>query len=360
MIGQDFVQRVNARCEAFLSTRRAEIVAISEHGAPMVDALEALTTGGKKLRPILAWIGWRAAGGDGEDPAVEHLGVALELFQAAALVHDDVIDRSATRRGQPSTHRRFEALHTQQRFSGNSVHFGTSGAILAGDLALAWASEAFDAAEHHAPAALPVSRSMFRRMHTEVITGQYLDVVAEVGAAADTEAEALRRARAVLTFKAAKYSTEYPVMLGCALAGVGGPLLNALSECTLPLGQAFQLRDDLLGIFGDSGVTGKPVGDDLREGKRTELIAYGLFRSNGAGAHRLESMLGRDDLTEQDVSEAREILVSSGASAAVESDIDALVLQSTSVLEQLRTEGVDPQVLKDFDDVRRRLVSRTS
>ncbi|MGO1548724.1 MAG: polyprenyl synthetase family protein [Nesterenkonia sp.] len=358
--GQDFVQRVNARSEAFLESKREQVCDISAEASSLVDSLTALTAGGKKLRPVLAWIGWRAAGGGADQAAVERLGVALELFQAAALIHDDVIDRSATRRGRPSTHRRFSSLHAQHGFAGDAEHFGTAAAILTGDLALSWAAEAFDLAEQLASAPSSSARGTFRTMHTEVITGQYLDVLSEVAADDADEAAAAARARAVLTYKSAKYSTEYPVTLGCSLTGADADLQAALARAALPVGVAFQLRDDLLGVFGDPATTGKPVGDDLREGKRTELVAYGLFRSSAAASAKLASMLGRAELNEDDVDVAREILRSCGAVAAVESEIDAAVQQSVHAEGALRRLGVAAEVLTDFAEVRQRLVARTS
>lgn len=360
MIGQDFVQKVNIRGEQFLAAKRSHISEISPDATPLVDALGALMRGGKKLRPILAWIGWRAAQGAPDAEAPEHLGTALELFQAAALVHDDVIDRSDTRRGQPSTHKWFEQWHAARTYTGSQEHFGTTGAVLSGDLALAWASEAFDAAWDAAPSPGPQVRPAFRTMHTDVIAGQYLDVVAEVDAAELTEELALARARAVLTYKSAKYSTEYPMLMGASLAGASAELLDAVSASTVPLGQAFQLRDDLLGIFGDAEVTGKPVGDDFREGKRTELIAYGLFRSDAESAQRLNALLGRPDLSTEDVEDGREILRRCGAVAAVEEQIDALVQRSNDAVPALLELGADDAVIADFAEVRDRLVTRTS
>lgn len=360
MIGQDFVQRVNTRGETFLGAKRSHIAEISADATPLVDALSALMRGGKKLRPILAWIGWRAAGGAHDAESPEHLGAALELFQAAALIHDDVIDRSDTRRGYPSTHKWFEQWHATKSYSGGREHFGTTGAVLSGDIALAWASEAFDAAWDAAPTPGPQGRPAFRTMHTDVIAGQYLDVVAEVDAAEVSEELALARARAVLTYKSAKYSTEYPVLIGASLAGASNELLAALSASTVPLGQAFQLRDDLLGIFGDTELTGKPVGDDLREGKRTELIAYGLFRSDPQSAARLNALLGHADLSTADVEEGREILRRCGAVTAVEEQIDSLVCRSNDAVLSLRALGVDGAVLADFAEIRDRLVTRTS
>lgn len=360
MTGHNFVQRVNDRCAALLDSKRAQVAEISEDAVPLADSLAVLAAGGKKLRPMLAWLGWRAAGGLDEAEAPEYLGAALELFQAAALVHDDVIDRSATRRGQPSTHRRFEALHAQRGFTGDTAHFGVTGAILAGDLALSWASDAFDLADEAVAQPRPAARRRFRQMHTQVIAGQYLDVHAEVAPAPSEESAALRSARSVLTYKSAKYSTEHPIALGGALAGADEDLLEALAAAALPVGVAFQLRDDLLGVFGDPELTGKPVGDDLREGKRTELIAYGLFRSDPAASSRLAGMLGQPELDETDVSVAREILHDSGAVAAVEADIEVLVGQSKAAEERLARRGVASAVLTDFAAVRRQLVARTS
>ncbi|WP_147105434.1 polyprenyl synthetase family protein [Nesterenkonia populi] len=359
---EEYVAAVNARLEQVLHQKRSEMVKISAEAGPLAESLLALTSGGKKLRPVLAWIGWRAASGDAAHPPqpLIELGVALELFQAAALVHDDVIDRSSTRRGQPSAHVRFAQLHTNRGYAGSAPHFGTSGAILTGDLSLSWASEAFDGAHESAGSPTAAARGAFRRMHTEVITGQYLDVLSEVASAPENEEQAVKQARNVLRHKAAKYSTEYPIALGCALAGGSDELLRTLSEAALPLGEAFQLRDDLLGVFGDPKVTGKPVGDDLREGKRTELIAYGLHRSSAAEAQRLEAMLGDPELTEHDVAEARDILAASGAMTLVEDEITRLTDQSAGVARRLPDLGVSPTVAADFDRVARRLTARTS
>lgn len=361
----EFVAAVNQRIGTFLAEKKDQVAAIDPQAAPLVDSLIALSRGGKKLRPVLAWIGWRAAWvhapAETEDvQPLLNLAAALELFQAAALVHDDVIDRSATRRSQPSVHIQFEQRHRASGWAGDTAHFGTTGAILSGDLALSWASELFDLAAEAMPANALRAGRVFRQMHTEVITGQFLDVVAEVSGPTATEEEAVRRARTVLTYKSAKYSTEYPIELGCALAGGTTELSAALAEAALPLGIAFQLRDDVLGVFGDPGVTGKPVGDDLREGKRTELIAYGLHRAPEAAGAELESMLGNPDLTEQDATQIQEILTSAGALSHVEAEIERLTARSTEARAKLVNLGLTPGILRDFDAVAELLVSRTS
>lgn len=356
----EFVEATNGRLKEFLHRKREQVTAVDPGAGTLVDSLVSLTAGGKKLRPVLAWLGGRAAGRPGSERALTGLGVALELFQAAALIHDDVIDRSDTRRGQPSTHRWFARHHRDSEFSGDSDHYGMSGAILVGDLALSWAGEAFSGAEAVAAAPSPAAREVFERMHTEVITGQYLDVLAEVIPPAESEAGAVGRARNVLTYKAAKYSTEYPLELGCSLAGGGAELQRALAAAGLPLGIAFQLRDDILGVFGDPEVTGKPVGDDLREGKRTELIAYGLHRSAATAAAELEAVLGDPALDDQDVAKSREILTRSGARAAVEREIAQLAEESERSRAELSSLGVDEDVLTDFAAVAELLLARTS
>lgn len=361
----EFVAAVNHRIGSFLSEKRDQVTAIDPQAAPLVDLLISLSAGGKKLRPVLAWIGWRAAQTSDHDQPRDlepllNLAAALELFQAAALVHDDVIDRSATRRSQPSVHIQFEELHRESCWAGDTPHFGTTGAILSGDLALSWASELFDLAGEGMPSTASAVGRVFRRMHTEVITGQYLDVVAEVSGPTSTEEEAVRRARTVLTYKSARYSTEYPIVLGSTLAGASTELSAALAAAALPLGIAFQLRDDLLGVFGDPSVTGKPVGDDLREGKRTELIAYGLHRAPEPDAAELESMLGNPELTQQDASRIQEILTTAGALSHVEEEIRQLTAHSTEARVHLAEQGLAADVLGDFDAVAELLVSRTS
>lgn len=382
---EEFIAEVDSACETFLQARLAEVGAVSPAAEPVVHGLAEMLRGGKKLRPVLAWIGWRSTGSAAEHPAPRQLGVALELFQAAALIHDDFIDHSDSRRGLPSFHRRFAELHRESGFSGDGKHFGASAAVLAGDLALSWAGEAFDEAARAAAgttvgttfdtaadaavdaaadtattdAAVDTARRIFRTMHTQVITGQYLDVRAELAPPEPTEEAAVAAARTVLRYKAAKYSTEHPLVLGAALAGADDALRTAWAQAALPLGEAFQLRDDLLGVFGDPQSTGKPVGDDLREGKRTELVAYAMFRSRPADAQELESMLGDPSLSPAQVERALEILTAAGAAEEIERSIDTLTAQSRKLRADVEDLGVPAEVLDDFDILAERLVRRT-
>jgi geranylgeranyl diphosphate synthase type I len=238
------------------------------------EASEALSgfvlSGGKRLRPTFAWWGWRGAGGHPdypEAPAVVRAISALELIQACALIHDDLMDASATRRGRPTVHVEFARRHVEAGWRGTPARFGAAAAILLGDLALAWADDMLRAAALP-PDALSRALVPWEAMRTEVLGGQFLDVLYQ--ASGDPTP---RAALQIDRFKTAAYTVERPLHVGAALGGAGPELVAAYRRFGADIGVAFQLRDDQLGVFGDPAVTGKPAGDDLREGKRTLLQA---------------------------------------------------------------------------------------
>lgn len=307
---------------------------LDEHGAEaraLVDTLAEMVDGGKRLRPAFCYWSWRAHGGadDTEGRAVDRrtvlrVGAALELFQAAALFHDDVMDGSDTRRGRPAAHRRFEATHRGQGWLGPSAPFGEAAAILLGDLALVASEREFADAVVGAPAAtVAAARAVFDRMRSEVTVGQYLDVLGQALPWGDGAQDEVR-ARAVVRAKSARYSVEHPVVLGAVLAGAGPDAVARCRRDALALGEAFQLRDDVLGVFGDPAATGKPAGDDLREGKRTVLVARAVQLATEADRTTLLNRLGRRDLGDDEIARLREILRRSGALAAVEEMIEDL------------------------------------
>jgi geranylgeranyl diphosphate synthase, type I len=260
---------------------------------------------------------------------------ALELLHASALIHDDYIDGSDTRRGAPAIHRRFEGLHRMGGWEGEPERFGAAAAVLLGDLMLVWCDEMLTRCGLDA-VRIEAARPVFDLMRSEVMAGQYLDVLAQSrGLSVSTPQETLARASAVLRYKSAKYTVERPLQLGAALAtGVAdGPLAAALSRYGLPLGEAFQLRDDVLGVFGDPAATGKPAGDDLREGKQTVLVALAAQQATDAHAKALRAGLGDPRLGEDGVEELRAIIARTGALAEVERRISEL---TRSALEALR------------------------
>ena len=354
----DLRARVQAELDAVLAAQAAALAEVGQESDALVAAIARLVAGGKRLRPAFCWWGWRGAGGDPaaasapvDAESVVRVATALELFQAAALIHDDVMDASDTRRGMPATHRFFAALHAEQGWDGDGDRFGAAGAILAGDLCLAWSDEVFRSA------VLPGDRRrdaevVFDRMRTQLMGGQYLDMLAQAaplrvaspavsagGAGAATaaplQAEAeklLQRARRVICFKSAKYSVEQPLLVGAALGGASPALTASYSTFGLALGEAFQLRDDVLGVFGDPAQTGKPAGDDLREGKRTVLVAYALQGATHAQAELLQRHLGDPHLDADGVAALRDVVVDTGALARVEELIDDGVRRSREAL----------------------------
>ncbi|WP_019630832.1 polyprenyl synthetase family protein [Actinomadura atramentaria] len=310
---------------AFVDRQRPRLLAVGAELAQLGEALDALLAGGKRLRPAFAYWGWRAAGGDGTEPGLVDAVASLEFLQASALIHDDVMDSSDTRRGQPSAHRRFEALAERGGWAGAAA-FGEGAAILLGDLCLSWSGEMFETSGLGA-ARLARGRPVYDLMRTEVMCGQYLDLLAGARGEASV-AEALR----VVEYKSAKYTIERPLHLGAALCGADDDVLAALTGYGLPVGIAFQLRDDVLGVFGDPALTGKPAGDDLREGKRTVLVALTLERSSPAQAATVARLLGDPELDESGVDELRGVITETGGLAACEALIDRYAAEASAAL----------------------------
>jgi geranylgeranyl diphosphate synthase type I len=333
--------RIDKALREFLGEAVPMLAGIADELAPLAHATEAFVLdGGKRLRPRFCYWGYRATGaGDGED--IMRAAAALELLQACALVHDDVIDGSDTRRGQPAVHRRFAALHRTSGWYGDPERFGEAAAILLGDLALIWADSALTQSGFDA-AALQRAAPVWDAMRVEVMCGQYLDVVEQARGGGSVE-RALRVAR----FKSAKYTIERPLHLGAALGEATPELMSAFTSYGLPLGEAFQLRDDVLGVYGDPEVTGKPAGDDLREGKRTVLIAYAFDAANDAQAEQLRARLGDPQLDADGVTVLRDIIAATGAVDRVEALIttqtdDAVsALSATDMDDDARTALVD-------------------
>jgi geranylgeranyl diphosphate synthase type I len=236
----------------------------------------------------------------------------------------------------PAVHRRFATLHRGSGWTGDGERFGLAGAVLAGDLCLVWSDEMLTASgldEAH----LRRGRATFDQMRTELMGGQYLDML-EQAVAAQRQGGAVERARRVIRYKSAKYTIEHPLLIGGSLAGASPALLATYSSFGLPLGEAFQLRDDVLGVFGDPEQTGKPAGDDLREGKRTVLVAKALEHASPAQAQEVRRLLGDPGLDAAGVDTLRTIIVETGALDAVESLVDELVVASR---EALHTGDVD-------------------
>ncbi|MCA1712028.1 MAG: polyprenyl synthetase family protein [Actinobacteria bacterium] len=338
----DLRQRVGKALAAFLSGQAPRLDAISEQLGPLQDALGAfLLDGGKRLRPAFCYWGFRGAGGSDSD-AVVTAAASLELLQACALIHDDVMDGSDTRRGQPAMHRRFAALHRGEDWHGDPEAFGLSAAVLLGDLCLIWADELLNTSGMPADALLR-AQPVYDEMRVELMAGQYLDLL-EQALGGGTVESALRVAR----YKSAKYTIEKPLHMGAALAGAPQEVLDGYSGYGLPLGEAFQLRDDVLGVFGDPATTGKPAGDDLREGKRTALVAMALGNATPAQTALVRRHLGDPHLSETGVAELRQIICESGALDRVEQLIGELMDKALAALQAAPVEAEARTVLEEL------------
>jgi geranylgeranyl diphosphate synthase type I len=322
---EDLRVRVQKSLDEFVAGQVPRLDSISEDLSPLVEAISSLLSGGKRLRPAFCYWGWRGAGGADQDPIVR-AATSLELLHACALIHDDVMDGSDTRRGLPAAHRRFAALHRGNGWLGSPEAFGVGGAILLGDLCLCWADDMLFGCGLGGEALLR-AKPVLDEMRTELMSGQYLDLLEQA-----TGGESVDRSRRVMRFKSAKYTVERPLHLGAALAGADDALLRTYTAYGLPLGEAFQLRDDVLGVFGDPGETGKPAGDDLREGKRTVLVATTLEQASPADAAVLRRHLGDPHLSASGVQEAREVIASTGALAHVETMIAELTAAALAAL----------------------------
>jgi geranylgeranyl diphosphate synthase type I len=313
----------------YLRDRRVEAAHIgSDYDALTAGLEDFVLGGGKRLRPAFAYWGWRAVSNEDADEQALLLFAALELLHASALVHDDVIDSSATRRGRPTTHIRFAALHRERGWRGPADQFGISAAILLGDLALAWADDIVADVDLPRDAGRRVRR-VWADIRTEVLGGQYLDIVAEASAA-----ESIASAMAVNTYKTASYTVSRPLQLGAAAAADRPDVQALFHEVGNQLGVAFQLRDDVLGVFGDPAVTGKPSGDDLRSGKRTVLLATAMELADAsdiAAAKLLRSSVGTD-LSDAQARELCDVIDRVGALAAVEDQIATLTRQALDLV----------------------------
>lgn len=351
----DLRARVWAELTAFIDRQEAMLVSVSADLAPVIAALREFLDGGKRMRPAFCYWGWRAAGGDGDpaaatEQAAVRAAASLELLQASALIHDDYIDGSDTRRGAPAIHRRFERLHRDGGWEGEPERFGAAAAVLLGDITLTWCDELFTRCGLGAQR-VQAARPVFDLMRSEVMAGQYLDVLAQArGLSISTPQEALERARTVLRYKSAKYTIERPLQLGVALAtGVADDsLAGALSRYGLPLGEAFQLRDDVLGVFGDPASTGKPAGDDLREGKQTVLVALAAQRATDEQAKTLRDGLGDAQLDAAGVETLRSVIADTGALAEVEARIGELTRTALAALEVAPVTAESREVLSEL------------
>lgn len=324
-LSDDFRDAVSAQITDFLDGRGLALAELGPETTPLIELARTFTAGGKRLRPAFCCWGYLAATGGVEVPdAVVRAAASLDVLHVAALVHDDVMDGSSTRRGLPAVHVQFAERHAADARRGSPETFGRAAAILLGDLLLVWSEQML--AECGAdPAYLPAARRLGALVREEVNAGQFLDVTAQTRPPLEARTDydsVIEQIRRVVEFKTARYTVIRPLQLGAALGGGSPELLAALARIGSPLGRGFQFRDDVLGVFGTEAITGKPAGDDLREGKLTVLIANAMAHAGHAQASALDALIGRP-LSPDEVWQAQKLIVESGALAAAEAEITA-------------------------------------
>jgi geranylgeranyl diphosphate synthase type I len=309
-----------------------------------MDQITLSAAGGKRLRALLINASHTAHRGTAYESATG-IGAAVELFQTAALLHDDVLDDSDTRRGQPAAHRLLARLHAKNGWLGSADDFGAAAGILAGDLTLMSAHRALAVAAQGLESVTGATvQSLFADMAEMVTMGQYLDMrlAAQPLDSLPNQEEAIRT---VMRTKTASYSAEFPLALGCACARGTQEDIAAVREIGVPLGVAFQLRDDVLGLTGAPEITGKPAGDDIREGKRTMLVWHAWNVTDASGRDRLRSTLGNREASDEAVAEAVATIAATDALQLVETEISSLADEATARLRERDLDAAGTQAL---------------
>ena len=313
--------RVQARLAEILAAERRQWAALDPSlEEPLGDLADMILGGGKRIRPAYCHWGWLLGGGDPSGDGALDGGCALEILHAFALAHDDVMDGSGTRRGAPTVWRKFVQRHQDRSWRGEDRRFGEAAAVLVGDMAMVLADRTLGWVS-------PETRAVWDGLRTELNMGQYLDVVGSARGRASAG-----EARMIIEHKTARYTVVRPLQLGAALAG-RADLAEPLARHGHPVGMAFQLRDDMLGAFGDPAATGKPVGDDLREGKPTLLMAMARAAATPAQLGMLDAV--GSEMDDETVSEVQQVIVDTGALASLEGEIAALLDEALAALEAL-------------------------
>ncbi|MGI5951501.1 MAG: polyprenyl synthetase family protein [Brooklawnia sp.] len=347
-----FRQQIDRQLDDFLAAKRGQLEAVSPTLGLLTDVAADLAAGGKRLRPAFAYWGHVAAAGNDQVPEALWPAIsAIELLHVGVLVHDDVLDESDTRRGRPAAHRQFEAWHRSQAPQGPSAEFGRKLAVLLGDQLLVWSDELARADRLGERAA-----GFWYAVRTEVNSGQVLDICAQyrVGAPAGVSDEQV--ASQVLEEKTSRYTVQRPLQFGAAAGGASDQTLAALGQYGQALGRAFQLRDDLLGIFAEQAQTGKPAAGDLREGKRTVLLARSLDGLAASDRAQLGDLLGREELDDDQIGLARALMTASGAVEQIE---QAILDDHAAALAALDDARISPAGHQALVELARQCVERS-
>lgn len=311
---------VTRELESFLQRNTPEPI----QGIPLDDVLRDYVIGGKCLRPMFMYLGWLC----GADPSAAALraAAALELLQAFALLQDDVMDEAELRRGHPAAHRALAARHRERGLPGDAPRFGESAATLLGDICLVWAERMLRESGVDAHALARVW-PRYDRMRVELALGQFADLINDA-----RTTPTLDSVLAIARAKSGNYTVRRPLELGAIMAGCDDRALEALARYGRLVGEAFQLRDDVLGVFGSAETTGKPADSDLGQRKATTVVVAAQEMADAATGRELATLLDAPDLTAADVARARDLIRATGAGERIEAMITDRVTEARSTV----------------------------
>ena len=320
-LADNFLKAVEGELARLFADERAAAANAAPTSTLLLDEVGRIVeAGGKRLRPLFCYWGYRAGGGRNED-AIPRAGAAIELLHTCALIHDDLIDASDSRRGVPSTFRKL------QESLGGGIEKGRAAAVLAGDLAQALADRLLMSSAFPAERILPAF-DRFNDMRVQAVGGEFLELL---GAADEGLDE--RAARRIAAQKSGSYSVAGPLLVGAALAGADASVEATLGDYGWALGEAFQLRDDILSTFGDPALTGKDADSDIRQGTPTALVVNAREAGGAPVRRMLKDLLGKDGLSSEDVERVRAVIVATGAVSHVVGLVNGLVERAKSALE---------------------------
>ncbi len=325
---KDFINKIvnfkgtfDKRLEAYFEVKKKEAAVISPEYTDLVQYLsEYILAGGKRIRPFLAYMGYKVSGGNNNEK-IMRLGMALEIFHSFALIHDDIIDFSNLRRNKPTFHIMLQEWHQSKNWRGSSSDFGLGLAVLAGDILSTWSNElVFNLNNRRV-------FKLYQEMKNEIMIGQAEDIfLSEVKNISDKD-----RIVSVMMRKTSDYTAQKPLILGATLAGARNSQQEFYKNLSVPLGLAFQLKDDVLGMFGKRREIGKPTDSDIKEGKITLLIYYAL-KSGKISRDYLLKLLGNKKVTREQIVEFKNIIKRSGALQRVDSEIDKYIGKAKRVV----------------------------
>lgn len=282
---------------------------------------KTILAGGKRIRPIMMYWGYVAAGGKNRAEIIK-TSVSIELIHAFLLIHDDIVDRDDFRRGKKTLHAKYRDYHKKFLLGDESDHFGMSIALISGDFVYSLGNQILFSSKFSSDIVLCALNKMQDIVGLTCV-GEMQDIYMEYSKNVTN--------KDILTMyenKTARYTFDGPLKLGAILGGADDIFCEKMSAFAMPIGIAFQVRDDILGIFGDEKKTGKPVGSDISEGKKTLLVNYALKRSSTNQKKKLVSLLGKKDLTQNDIANFQDILIKTGAKSEVDTYVDTLIAQA--------------------------------